>query len=97
MNDIVYILAGVGVIFLICFLILLLSIIIEVVKDFISKKIYAYKRKRRFNRPPTAKCYCVDCQFRDLGNVCTAGNVCGYKVADDWFCWKGQPRTKKGD
>lgn len=34
--------------------------LIEFVQD---KIIWKHKYKNRFNKPPTAKCYCIDCKY----------------------------------
>lgn len=68
-------------------IILLVSYIKDVVGDYKRK----YQQKHRFNKPPTAKCYCIDCKYRTEYEEC---HVLGgsFKVADDWFCWKAEPK-----
>lgn len=53
-----------------------------------------YKRKqavkRRFDKPPLAKCYCVDCDsYEPETGECEAHD--GWLVADNWFCWSATP------
>ena len=51
--------------------------------------------KRRFDKPPTAKCYCVDCKHwgnRSGSGYCSQLN--GWCTADNWFCWKAEPKEK---
>lgn len=68
-------------------IILLVSYIKDVVGDYKRK----YQQKHRFDKPPTAKCYCIDCKYRTEYEEC---HVLGgsFKVADDWFCWKAEPK-----
>jgi hypothetical protein len=54
---------------------------------------HRWRVKHRFNKPPTAECYCIDCQLHDNHNgVC--GGLHGWVTADEWFCWKATPRKK---
>lgn len=63
--------------------------------DWIDKRIYLYKCKRRFNKTPTAKCYCRDCKKHSVtSNRCYKFD--GWNTANDWFCWDAEPR-KKGE
>lgn len=58
-----------------------------------------YRIKHRFDKPPTAKCYCVDCRHHNnVSNQCyrfgqtTKEYRC---TADNWFCWEAEPREKE--
>lgn len=65
------------------------------VKDLIHKAKYRYLCKHRFDKLPTAKCYCVDCKYHDdktkrcyrFGET-TKEYRC---TADYWFCWEAEP------
>lgn len=77
----------------------LLTIIIVVVilamfafENFIKKKRRAYKIKHRFDKPPKAKCYCIDCVSWNR-NSSRCDNFDRY-MADNWFCWDAEPRKK---
>ena len=94
MSDIICILAFVGAGFIvsvvICFIILF--------RDWLTDQIYIakynYKKKHRFDGPPTAKCYCKDCVSNTLGEYpgCTLND---HKyVEDDFFCKKAEPRKR---
>lgn len=62
--------------------------------EFIEKKKYEYRYKHRFDKPPTAKCYCRDCVHHgDEQNACYKFE--GWHTADNWFCWDAQPREAK--
>lgn len=60
--------------------------------DFIERQKYAYKVKHRFDKPPKAKCYCIDCAFRDEKTYC---KVHKSYTADNYFCRTGIPRRKE--
>ena len=68
------------------------------IKERISKLKWQYKYKHRFDKPPTAKCYCRDCkQHGSETNRCYKFD--GWHTADNWFCWDAEPREMepKGD
>lgn len=61
------------------------------IKERISKLKWQYKYKHRFDKPPTAKCYCRDCkQHGSETNRCYKFDR--WHTADDWFCWDAEPR-----
>lgn len=50
-----------------------------------------YRQKHRFDKPPTAKCYCIDCIYHNN----ETGHCCKFETwhtADNWFCWDAEPR-----
>lgn len=54
----------------------------------IKKRDYAYAH--RFDKPPTASCYCKDCQWHNIDtNQCSRYE---YWFPDDGFCWYATPR-----
>ena len=55
-----------------------------------------YQYKHRFDKPPTAKCYCIDCVHHnnESGRCYRFGEE--YRcTADNWFCWEAEPREKE--
>lgn len=79
--------------FLVCVAILLGGIMLFV--GWLFSLIKKYKRsqqiKHRFDKPPTAKCYCKDCSSYNLQDGrCYAFEI--QYVADNWFCWKAEPK-----
>lgn len=87
---------------LICFGTILATIIAFLwneFKEWIIRLKYDYKVKHRFDKPPTAKCYCIDCTHHDdhtkqcyrFGQT-TKEYRC---TADCWFCWEANPRKKE--
>lgn len=79
-----------------CFLILVIYGALRELIDNLKRK---YQYKHRFDKPPTAKCYCVDCKYHDNeSNRCYRfGETTGeYRcTADNWFCWEATPREKE--
>ena len=85
--------AGVIAVFVVCAAIT----IWEYITDLISDLKWRYKYKHRFNNPPTAKCYCIDCKWHN-----NETNRCyrfhekdGRLTADSWFCYEAEPREKE--
>ena len=44
---------------------------------------YRYKEKHRYDKPPTAKCYCKDCIYHNNG-ICY--EFINARTPDDFFC-----------
>ena len=67
--------------------------------EFIDKVKHKYRYKHRFDKPPTAKCYCIDCGYHDNKNGRCSGLgefISGYKYTEDnWFCYNADPRKKE--
>ena len=49
-----------------------------------------YKIKHRFDKPPLAKCYCVDCNHYLKHNCSLHGIV--YGLQDDFLCKYAEPK-----
>ena len=67
--------------------------------ELIDRWKWEYQYKHRFDKPPTAKCYCVDCKYHNNeSNQCyrfgqtTKEYRC---TADNWFCWEAEPIKKE--
>lgn len=56
---------------------------------------YLHRIKHRFDKPPTAKCYCVDCDMHQENGCCEKFE--GWITADNWFCWSATPRDANSD
>lgn len=66
---------------------------------FIVEKIeelkYDYKAKHRFDKPPLANCYCIDCKFYNRKNErCYRLNQ---STADSWFCWNAERKRVENE
>ena len=61
--------------------------------NWIDRLKYRYEIKHRFDKPPTAKCYCRDCVRHDSKtNRCYKFD--GWYTAPSWFCWDADPRKE---
>lgn len=83
--------AGIGVIctFTLCGFLFGMFMIFIQEKIRILKRRYQYKH--RFDKPPTAKCYCIDCKHHGKDGKCN-DFVMYIKTEDEWFCWRAEPR-----
>lgn len=80
-----------GVIASFVLVLLVIMNVIYMLKTLIEKLTLKYKQKHRFDKPPTAKCYCVDCVYHnnETGLCCKFET---WNTADNWFCWNAEPR-----
>ncbi len=61
-------------------------------KKWINNLVCRNRIKHRFDKPPIAKCYCIDCNHHDNDNgLCSSF---GEFIADNCFCWKADPRIE---
>lgn len=70
------------------------------IQDKINEAIFAYRYKHRFDKSPTAKCYCKDCQLHGDPNVPANRNLCRLPgssryTPDNGFCYEAEPRRMK--
>lgn len=93
-EKIVEILAIIGSGTLLCLAALIISCLIDFVHDIIRKAKRKYKYKHKFDKLPTAKCYCKDCYYWHDGD-CT--HFRGWRTADNWFCWNAKLRNNIED
>ena len=89
------ILAIFGVMFLGLCIFFVLIALIDWIKGAIRQAKVKYYIKHRFDKPPTAKCYCIDCKHhdRDTKRCYRFGQTTKeYRcTADEWFCWEADP------
>lgn len=95
MNSFNMLLQFIGIITIIFAIVIILIIttehIINKIKDFKWK----YKYKHRFDNPPTAKCYCVDCRYYKINDkICNRHFVYN---DDNSFCSEAIPREHNID
>lgn len=73
----------------------------EIIADKLRDLKWQYKYKHRFDKPPTAKCYCKDCKYYKVEdgyfNRCTRGHIAHWTIADNDFCWQAEPLKKDPD
>ena len=89
--ELLYLLSGFGFLCVVAILIAFISALCGCIKYKIVSAKWKYEYKHRFDKPPTAACYCKDCYKHDNG---TCGKFDGLRTADNWFCWQAEP--KKG-
>lgn len=61
----------------------------EVVEDLRWKHLY----RHRFDKPPTAKCYCRDCRWHRTTNRCANVTWADRYTPDNGFCHEAEPMT----
>ena len=74
-----------------------LILLVELVKSGLENLKRIYKYKHRFDKKPTAKCYCIDCEYHN-----NKTGVCFYTkekryTSDTCFCQSAKPKNKKGE
>lgn len=87
-----------GVVFLCVIVSCIFMAIYGALSNWIDRLRRNYRIKHRFDKPPTAKCYCIDCVSHDdeTGRCYRFGQTTKeYRVtADNWFCWEAEPRKE---
>lgn len=96
MNDLQKAFFAIGIVTVVVILSGLLFISCYELKEFIERKIYDYKMKHRFDKPPIAKCWCNDCKYHGgrYPNSCRlfGDNRC---TPPEGFCYEAEPLTYK--
>ena len=86
---------GISTVFV--FGVVILGIIFDFVLNEIEEAKWVYKYKHRFDKPPTAACYCVDCKFHGDAidsTRCTNRKDIVLQTADEWFCQAAEPKER---
>lgn len=65
------------------------------VREKIDDLIWTYQYKHRFDKPPTAKCYCNDCEYHAEDLKCNNVTWCDKYTPDNGFCYAAIPRKRK--
>lgn len=90
-------LESMGALFCLVLCIIAVAFIIEAIKERVHTAKINYRIKHRFDKPPTADCYCVDCCYYSVEtNKCFRfewANIYPYHH-DNWFCADAE-RSKK--
>lgn len=84
----------IGMIASICILSFIGIVAYGFVRTCIDKARRKYRYKHRFDKPPTAKCYCIDCRYWDRETGRCYRFPGDLYTADIWFCWKAEPREE---
>ena len=94
MKEIIYLLATLGGGVIAAIAIAVIGLLISKIKEKVRDKRFKRIQKHRFDKPPTAKCYCIDCKQHDNEkNRCYKFD--GWYTADSWFCWDAEPRKRE--
>ena len=88
------VLAVIGAFAILIVLVTLIIALIQALKEQIFRWKRVYQIKHRFNKPPTAKCYCIDCIRHDNKSK-RCYKFDGWYTSDAWFCWDAEPCEKK--
>ena len=95
--DLQWILSFIGVVTIIGFILLCCMILWELATDTLRTLKWQYKYKHRFDKPPTAQCYCKDCKYFQIWEAygdagrCGRGHIENRTVSDNYFCWLAEP------
>ena len=88
---------AIGVATVVVFGFMLSVAIVDFILNETQEAIWVYKYKHRFDKPPTAACYCIDCKFHgddvDLTR-CTKRKDVILDTADEWFCQAAEPKER---
>ena len=83
---------AVGAVVIIVMIVAMIFAVICAIRQFIRERIWIYKYNHRFDKPPTAKCYCKDCSlYGDFENhrLCRKHKS---HFSEDYFCKDADPR-----
>ena len=82
---------AVGIFVIMAMIVAMFLAVIYAIRQFIRERIWIYKYNHRFDKAPTAKCYCKDCSF--FGDFTNRRLCRKHKefVADDFFCKDADP------
>ena len=92
LNDSQHFVTLIGYLTIIVIIIGVLILLVELGKFGLENLKRIYKYKHRFDKKPTAKCYCIDCKYHDNFIGSCFGFDKNQHTADNWFCWKASPR-----
>ena len=75
-----------------CIIVYFLVCLVADLKEQFDELVYRHRIRHQFDKPPTAKCYCIDCRHHNNEDgLCSSF---GEFIADDCFCWKADPRIE---
>lgn len=104
MDNLKDLMTGVGILVTVAvflgFIILLIVKIYNLIADHRDIKRCEYIIAHRFDDPPLAKCYCIDCQYcygeptrSGSGVYCSLFNS-GIVIQDNSFCYRAEPKGR---
>ena len=86
----VKVLTLIGGLVVVCIVIIVLYAIVLFCEYLAHEVVKKYKIKHRFDKPPTAKCYCRDCKYWNCRSW-HCRKYEGYSMAAAWFCCLAEP------
>lgn len=93
-----FIFTSIGIATVATFGFMIVGIIASYVSDAIQEAMWIHKYRHRFDKPPTAACYCIDCKYHgdstDLTR-CTNRKDVVLQTADEWFCQAAEPKERE--
>lgn len=92
MSRLINILAALGATVIFIILLFFICMIFELASRAIKDIKRDYDIRHRFDRPPIAKCYCIDCEHRKL-TFCEKHGI--YCVKETGFCSEANPDKAK--
>lgn len=92
---------AIGVITILALVALLSYFAFDAIRDVVRQRRWQYKYKHRFDKPPTAACYCKDCVYH-VEKFSDGMGPCGWPGVSRWtpdngFCYEAEPRKKDID
>lgn len=94
-NGLIKMLAFVGALCLGGALCFLGYALFDYVRYRVAELVWTYQYKHRFDKPPTAKCYCNDCEYHATNSKCNNVTWCDKYTPDNGFCYEAIPRKRK--
>ena len=95
MSGLEYFLMIFGIASIVTIILAIFIFLYDFAKDVIRDLKWLYKRKHRFDKPPTAQCYCNDCKYykpySSNRGQCGRGHIETWSVSDNSFCWQAEP------
>lgn len=88
---------SIGIATVTVFGIVILALVVDFISNEIHEAVWVYKYKHRFDKPPMAACYCVDCKFHGDGidpTRCTNYKNIVFQTADEWYCHAAEPKER---
>lgn len=90
MQTLIKLLAVIGAATVIALVGCVLAFLVHEIRDLIDRLEYRHKIRHRFDKPPTAKCYCKDCRLHRKDGKCTLPGI-GRYTPPNGFCYEAEP------
>lgn len=90
MQTLIKLLAVIGAATVIGLVGCVLAVLVHEIRDLIDRLEYRHMIAHRFDKPPTAKCYCRDCNWHRKDEKCTLPGIERYTPLNG-FCYEAEP------